>query len=378
MKKEGPFARVGCRALAALAMLRAAAGCNYDFDLQGLAPPLLDSGSGEGGAAGSGRSDAAPGKAGSAGAGAPDAGRVDGRAGDAAAGAAGTGAGGSGGSSGAGGSGATGGSGGASGSAGAGGAGGVGGASGSAGTGGAGGAGAAGGSTIDASIDGSGGGGASGGAGTGGAGTGGRAGTAGTGGSGGTGTAGTDGGAGAAGTGGGAGTGGTGTGGTGTGGTGTGGAGGTTPPDGGRPIDVRGDLFADRGSPPFDCASVGGRIYEDHCYYAMTTPVTWEIGAKQACAAPAHLVTLTTAGEHTFVTSILADQSRWIGLYRPTGSPKNPSAFEWITGEATTITRWYSSNGEPDFDGECVRLGPTNNWGDNPCSAAFPVICERE
>jgi len=367
MAKESPFARAGCRVLAALAIFRAVAGCNYDFDLQGLAPPLLDSGSGEGGAAGSGRSDGAgggAGKSGAAGAGAADASRGDGRGGAGAdAGTADSGAGGGGGSSGSGGSGGTG---GAAGNSGASGSAGVGGASG---TGGVGGAGGTGGSTVDASIDGSGGSGASGGAGTGGTGTGGTgaggAGTAGTGGSAGTGTAGTGGGAG--------------TGGTGTGGTGTGGAaGGTTPPDGGKPIDVRIDLFADRGAPPFDCDSVGGRIYENHCYYAMTTPVSWEVGAKQACAAPAHLVTLTSAGEHTFVTSILPDQSRWIGLYRPTGSPKNPSAFVWITGEATTITRWYSSNGEPDFDGECVRLGPTNNWGDNPCSTAFPVICERE
>jgi hypothetical protein len=33
---------------------------------------------------------------------------------------------------------------------------------------------------------------------------------------------------------------------------------------------------------------------------------------------------------------------------------------------------------EPDYDGECARPGPSNNWGDHPCSAAFPVICERE
>jgi hypothetical protein len=109
-----------------------------------------------------------------------------------------------------------------------------------------------------------------------------------------------------------------------------------------------------------------------------TTPVTWEVAAKQACAAPAHLVTVTSAGEDTFVTSFLMDQSRWIGLYRPAGSAKTPAAFEWVTGEARTIARWYSSNGEPDYDGDCVRLGPSNNWGDVPCSTAFPAICERE
>jgi hypothetical protein len=138
------------------------------------------------------------------------------------------------------------------------------------------------------------------------------------------------------------------------------------------------DISLDRIVPPFDCASVGGRVYENHCYYAMTTPVTWEVGATQACAAPAHLVTITSPGEETFVVSFLTDESRWIGYHRPLGSPQDLSAFEWVTGEPSMYRDWYASNGEPDYDGECVRLGPSNKWGDNPCDAAFPVICERE
>jgi len=140
---------------------------------------------------------------------------------------------------------------------------------------------------------------------------------------------------------------------------------------------VRVDAAVDRAT-PFDCASVGGRVYEDHCYYAKTSAVTWDVAAKEACAAPAHLVTITSAGEHDFVVSFLTDESRWIGLRRPAGSPKNPSAFEWVTGETRGYTHWYASNGEPDYDGECVRLGGSNSWGDHPCSAAFPAVCERE
>jgi hypothetical protein len=167
--------------------------------------------------------------------------------------------------------------------------------------------------------------------------------------------------------------------GTGVGGGGTtgGAAGGTTLPDGGIPRDVRADTAVDVATPPFDCAAIGGRVYEDHCYYAKSAAVTWE-AARQACAAPAHLVTITSAGEHDFVTSFLVNESRWIGYYRPTGSAKNLAAFTWVTGEPTTFRHWYAANGEPDYDGQCVRLGPSNNWGDNPCSAAFPAICERE
>jgi hypothetical protein len=374
MRCQRPEVRAGYCALAVFALFHAGAACNYDFDLEGLAPPL-DAGSGQGGAAGTGRSDAAGGAAGKSGAAgtiAADAGRADGRAGAGTAGNGSGGGGGAAGSSGSGGTGATSGSGGSgagglAGSAGVGGAGAAGGAggsgasSGAAGTGASSGAAGAGGSTQDASADGSGGSGTGGGGrDAGGAGTG----TAGASGTGGTGVGGS---------------GGTGSGGGGAGGTGTGGTdGGPRPPDSGGGRDVRADSSADVGSPPFDCASVGGQVYENHCYYVRTAPVTWEVAAKQACAAPAHLVTVTSAGEDTFVTSFLMDQSRWIGLYRPAGSAKTPAAFEWVTGEARTIARWYSSNGEPDYDGDCVRLGPSNNWGDVPCSTAFPAICERE
>jgi len=75
---------------------------------------------------------------------------------------------------------------------------------------------------------------------------------------------------------------------------------------------------------------------------------------------------------------VLINESRWIGYYRPNGSAKNLAAFEWVTGEPSTFRHWYAANGEPDYDGQCVRLGPSDNWGDNPCSAAFPAICERE
>jgi hypothetical protein len=106
--------------------------------------------------------------------------------------------------------------------------------------------------------------------------------------------------------------------------------------------------------------------------------VTWEVAAKQTCVAPAHIVTITSAGEHTFVTSILPDDSRWIGLYRPSGTSKSPSSYQWVTGESNTYSHWYTSNGEPDYDGDCVRLGAPGSWGDHPCSVTFPVICERD
>jgi hypothetical protein len=342
------------RLIGAALVARALAGCNYDFDeFENLGRPVgEDGGSGRGGAAGAARSDAAAdtGRA-------SDASSADGSTADRddpRSDAADAGRGGTGGSAGATGSGGNG-------------AGGTTGTGGSGGTGGPGGAGS-GGSTVDAGTGGSADGSATGGAGgsagatggvggasTGGAGAGGAAagGTSGSGGSGG---------AAGAGPGGAAGKGGTGSGGNG------GGA-----ADAGAP-DVRADSSIDGGS-PFDCAAVSGRVYQGHCYFARTTAVAWNAGA---CPTPAHLVTITSAGEHDFVSNILSGESRWIGLRRAANAPKNPTAYEWVTGEANTFSAWYSANGEPDFDGACVRIGSPNLWGDHPCNAAFPVICERD
>jgi hypothetical protein len=337
----------GLRALGAFAVVHAIAACTYDFDdFESLGAPI--DASGQGGSDAAGGADAARDSAGKGDVPVVDGSRAD--TSDASREDASNG-----GRSGAGGAGGS----------GAGGAGTGGGAAGSSGTGGAsaGGAGGAGGSNPD---------GAAGAGGAAGSSTGGNAGAGGTS---------TGGMTGVGGNGGAGGNGGSGTGGAGTGGAGTSDAGGSggkggTSIDAGAP-DARIDVSADSGTPPFDCAQVGGRVFEGRCYFARTTPVTWDVGAQRACA-PAHLVTITSAQEQDFVSTFLPGESRWIGLRRPASAPKNPSSYVWITGEANTFGRWYSSNGEPDYDGECVRLGSPDRWGDHPCSAQFPVICERD
>jgi hypothetical protein len=336
-------------------VVRAVAGCNYDFDeFENLGRPLEEEGgAGRGGAAGA-RSDAATdgtGQRDASSADAADADGADGARADAATG----GRSGAGGNAGAAGSAGT----GASGAAGSGGSG-PGGAGGAAGGGGA--------SIVDAGMGGNAGSATGGAAGAGTTGGNGGTGTGGDAGTGGTGT----GGAGGA-TGGAAGSGGADAGGTA--GTGSGGHGGVAIDAG--PVDARADSGIDGGS-SFDCAAVSGRLYQGHCYFARTTAVTWDVGAERACPAPAHLVTITTSGEQEFVGGFIAGESRWIGLRRPSNAPKNPSAFAWITGEANTFAHWNSSNGEPNYDGACVRLGTTNLWSDYPCNTALPVICERD
>ena len=352
------------RALAGLATVSLTSACTYDFDqFEGLAPPTVDDASqaGRGGASGAdaGR-DGSTGQGGATNTG--DSGK--GGAGGGTAGSGGATGGSGGATGGSGGSGTTGGSGGSGAGSGAGGSSGRGGASGSSGSTGSGGSG---GTLPDASTDGS--------AGSGGA-TGGSAGSGGaTGGSGGAtgGSGGTTGGSGGA------------TGGTGGSTAGAGGTAGTPPADASdviRPPDAQGDRTVDIApDAQFDCASVSGTTYQGHCYYAKSVAVDWNTANTTTCEAPAHLATITTAGEQSVVAALLPNQDRWIGLRRPTNSPQTESSFYWVTNEVLAYRNWdiYSdADKEPNYTGECVRMRFTSKWADVACTEALAVICEHD
>jgi Lectin C-type domain len=230
------------------------------------------------------------------------------------------------------------------------------------------------------------------------AGTGGTAGSVGIAGS--SGAGGSDAGGGTAGNGSGPGgaSGATGTGGVGTGGTG-GGAGGTTGTDAGmtdggragsadagkggdaapdRRVDAIGDMRTDGA---FDCAAVAGTVYQGHCYYPSATSTSWDVANATSCASPSHLAVVTTQGEQMVVAAILPGVDRWIGLRKDAGPPNNEMAFHWVTGEQLSFKNWDvydAGTPEPNFTGDCVRMRPTNAWGDTGCTETYAAVCERE
>jgi hypothetical protein len=152
-------------------------------------------------------------------------------------------------------------------------------------------------------------------------------------------------------------------------------------PDVTRPIDAtadQNDASADAG---FDCAAVSGTVYQGHCYYAKSVAVDWSTANTTTCEAPAHLVTITSAGEQAVVQSLLPTQDRWIGMRRPANSPQAESSFYWVTNEPLSYRNWdiYSdADKEPNYTGECVRIRFTNMWADIACTEALAVICEHD
>jgi hypothetical protein len=189
-------------------------------------------------------------------------------------------------------------------------------------------------------------------------------------GSGGAGTAGTAGKAGSSGSGGSSG-------GTADAGKDAGGKAGTTDASSDRGPDAIADVRAEQA---FDCTAVGGMVYQAHCYYPSTAKTTWDVANTMGCAAPSHLVVITTAGEQSVVATILAGGDRWIGLKKDL-QPNMESSFHWVTGEALSFKTWdtYDTGApEPNYTGDCVRMSASNNWGDRPCTETYPAVCERE
>ena len=131
----------------------------------------------------------------------------------------------------------------------------------------------------------------------------------------------------------------------------------------------------------FDCMTLGGTIYQSHCYYPSIAVTNWDTAKNGACAAPSHLAVITTAGEQSIVAAILAGKDRWIGLRKDSGPPNNEQAFKWVTGEQLNHRAWETYDAgapEPNYTGDCVRMRATANWADTPCTESHAAVCERE
>jgi hypothetical protein len=182
----------------------------------------------------------------------------------------------------------------------------------------------------------------------------------------------------------------------GTGGTvdGGGGRGGGSPGDGaidgGKGADASTDTATDRGADTipdvrsetsFDCAAANGTVFQGHCYYPSPTKTGWDTASTGSCAPPSHLVTITTQAEQNVVATILAGNDRWIGLRKDPGPPNREDRFYWVTKEPVTYKIWdsYETGApEPNYTGDCVRMRPTNAWGDTGCTEMYSAVCEYE
>jgi hypothetical protein len=81
------------------------------------------------------------------------------------------------------------------------------------------------------------------------------------------------------------------------------------------------------------------------------------------------------------VATMLPGEDRWIGMRKDPGPPNQETRFYWVTKEPVTYKLWDSYDTglpEPNFTGDCVRMRPTNAWGDTGCADLYTAVCEHE
>src|SRR5262245_47788777 len=122
------------------------------------------------------------------------------------------------------------------------------------------------------------------------------------------------------------------------------------------------------------CAEAGAKLWNGHCYFVIAPQP--QAKAKSQCgAAGAHLVTVTQTEEDTLIRAFSGGRDEyWIGL-ESTAPSRERSDYRWITGEATGLAFWASS--QPDEQATCVALSEEAGWQDRPCDSLYEAVCEQ-
>jgi hypothetical protein len=112
--------------------------------------------------------------------------------------------------------------------------------------------------------------------------------------------------------------------------------------------------------------------YNGHSYYRSTGLMTWT-NARTSCSnMGGHLVTVTTAGENTFIYNLWP--SGWIGLT----DEVTEGVWQWVTGEPYSYVSW--NGGEPNNSGneDYIQFVGAGKWNDLNNSSSLPYVLEFE
>ncbi|HEY8404828.1 MAG TPA: choice-of-anchor L domain-containing protein, partial [Flavobacteriales bacterium] len=105
--------------------------------------------------------------------------------------------------------------------------------------------------------------------------------------------------------------------------------------------------------------------YNGHTYFRSNVPMTWTEARNAAIDKGAHLLTINSAGEQSWIASQLSEVI-WLGLSDYLAEEN----YEWITGEPLSYTNWCGSNPENSEDNDFVFLNPgTGGCWDNTGNA---------
>jgi cysteine-rich repeat protein len=120
------------------------------------------------------------------------------------------------------------------------------------------------------------------------------------------------------------------------------------------------------------------------CYLYDRRSDTWNQARAECEKLHAHLVTVTSAEENTFVNQ-LSKAEVWLGATDGKDDKEpNPGTYAWITGEPFVYTAWVADNPNaieyPCALGRCYEhcagMQPDSTWKDWPCRGESNLVCE--
>ena len=112
--------------------------------------------------------------------------------------------------------------------------------------------------------------------------------------------------------------------------------------------------------------------YNGHSYYRSTGLATWTTARTNCANMGGHLVTITTAGEQSFIYGLWP--SGWIGLTDEVVE----GTWRWVTGETYSYSNWNS--GEPNNSGneDYVQFVSNGKWNDLNNTQSLAYVLEFE
>ncbi|MFX0013826.1 MAG: lectin-like protein [Promethearchaeota archaeon] len=139
------------------------------------------------------------------------------------------------------------------------------------------------------------------------------------------------------------------------------------------------DIFSNSAVTGAPLSYHGGTQYNEHEYLLITDAKTWEEAKADCEARGGHLVTITSAGENTFVHNLAGPRYIWLGF---SDALEEGNWDQWITGESCVrgidYTNW--NTGEPNNYGGYEDYGhmrTDGKWNDI-YNMRMAYVCEWE
>lgn len=120
-----------------------------------------------------------------------------------------------------------------------------------------------------------------------------------------------------------------------------------------------------------ECES-GWSEYHWSCYKVFKTRVTNSVATERCRALGAHLATISTVGENSFVTGLVS-----AGTYIGMDDDEEEGVWTWRDGTPFSYSNWRSDQPNGGTSENCGEIDQQSVWWDRECAATRHYICEK-